>query len=315
MYQFVLRRLLLSIPTLVIVSFLVFFMVRINPESVVAARLGEGYTEEQAAIIRDQYGLDEPLVTEYLRWMGRILRGDWGESAYTYNPVLSEMGPKLLVTLELALLAIFFSVLIGLPIGVFSAIRQDRWPDYVFRTAAIFGLSVPGFYIATVVLAVLANRFGWIPDLRYHSFFDDPLANLQQMWLPALILSLSTAATVMRYARTVMLEVIRQDYIRTAWAKGLTERVVIFRHALKNALLPVVTILGLTMASLVGGTVIFEQLFGLPGIGRHLVGAVARKDFAVVQGVTLFLAAAVVLINLVVDISYSLLDPRTGRTG
>lgn len=310
MYQFVLRRCLLSIPTLLIVSFLVFGMVRINPDSIVAARLGEGYSEEQAVQIKHEYGLDRPVVTEYARWAGNILRGDWGESAYTYRPVLAEMAPKIAVTLELALFAVILSVLIGLPVGVYSAMRQDKWPDYVLRSNAILGLSVPGFYIATIVLALLANQLQWIPDIRYHSFIDSPIANLEQMWLPALILSLGTAASVMRYSRTMMLEVLRQDYIRTAWSKGLDERVVIFRHALKNAMLPVVTILGLTMATLVGGTVIFEGLFGLPGLGRHLVGAVARKDFAVIQGVTLFFAVAVVTINLVVDISYTFLDPR-----
>ena len=313
MYQFVLRRMLLSIPTLLIVSFLIFGMVRINPDSIVGARLGEGYSEEQAKQIKHEYGLDRPVATEYARWVGNIVTGDWGESAYTYRPVLAEMAPKIAVTLELALFAVILSVLIGLPVGVFSAMRQDKWPDYVLRSNAILGLSVPGFYIATIVLALLANQLQWIPDIRYHSFLDDPLANLKQMWLPALILSLGTAASVMRYSRTMMLEVLRQDYIRTAWSKGLDERVVIARHALKNAMLPVVTILGLTMATLVGGTVIFEGLFGLPGLGRHLVGAVARKDFAVIQGVALFFAVAVVTINLVVDISYTVLDPRARR--
>ena len=313
MYQFVLRRMLLSIPTLLIVSFLIFGMVRIDPDSIVGARLGEGYSEEQAKQIKHEYGLDRPVATEYARWVGNIVTGDWGESAYTYQPVLAEMAPKIAVTLELALFAVILSVLIGLPVGVFSAMRQDKWPDYVLRSNAILGLSVPGFYIATIVLALLANQLQWIPDIRYHSFLDDPLANLKQMWLPALILSLGTAASVMRYSRTMMLEVLRQDYIRTAWSKGLDERVVIARHALKNAMLPVVTILGLTMATLVGGTVIFEGLFGLPGLGRHLVGAVARKDFAVIQGVALFFAVAVVTINLVVDISYTVLDPRARR--
>lgn len=313
MYQFVLRRMLLSIPTLLIVSFLIFGMVRINPDSIVGARLGEGYSEEQAKQIKHEYGLDRPVATEYVRWVGNIVTGDWGKSAYTYRPVLAEMAPKIAVTLELALFAVIFSVVIGLPVGVYSAMRQDKWPDYVLRSNAILGLSVPGFYIATIVLALLANQLQWIPDIRYHSFLDDPLANLKQMWLPALILSLGTAASVMRYSRTMMLEVLRQDYIRTAWSKGLDERVVIARHALKNAMLPVVTILGLTMATLVGGTVIFEGLFGLPGLGRHLVGAVARKDFAVIQGVALFFAVAVVTINLVVDISYTVLDPRARR--
>ena len=310
MYQFVLRRLILSVPTLLIVSFLIFGMIRLNPDSVVAARLGEGFTPEQAEIIKHEYGLDRPLPVEYVRWLGRVVRGDWGESAYTYRPVLREMGPKIGVTLELAVLAVIFAVILGIPIGVFSAMRQDQWPDYVLRSGAIFGLAVPGFYIATIVLAILARNWGWIPSIRYHSLRSDPIANLQQMWIPALILSLATAASVTRYARTMMLDVLRQDYIRTAWAKGLRERDVINRHALKNALLPVITVIGLTMAGLVGGTVIFESLFSLPGLGTYLVRGVQQKDFAVVQGVALFFSCAVVVINLVVDVSYTILDPR-----
>lgn len=310
MYQFVLRRLLLAVPTLLIVSFLIFGMIRLDPDSVVAARLGEGYTEEQANMVKETYGLNEPVATEYVKWLGRVVRGDWGESAYTFKPVLSEMAPKIGVTFELAFLAILFAVIIGVPIGVFSAMRQDRWPDYVLRSFAIFGLSVPGFLIATIVLALLAKNFGWIPSIRYQSLREDPIANLQQMWMPAFIVSLATSAQVMRYARTMMLDVLRQDYIRTAWAKGLRERVIVVRHALKNALLPVVTVIGLTMATLVGGTVIFESLFSLPGMGRHLILAVSQKDFAVVQGVALFFAITVVLVNLIVDVSYTLLDPR-----
>jgi len=311
MYSFIVRRLLLSLPTLVIVSFLVFLMIRLNPDSVVAARLGEGYTPEQAEIIKDEYGLNNPVWSEYVKWMGDILTGDWGKSAYTFKPVLDEMGPKIGVTFELALLAVLFAVIIGVPIGVFSAMRQDRWPDYTLRVFAIFGLSVPGFYIATIVLALLAKNFEWIPDTQYTSFWDNPLQNLKNMWLPAFILSLATAAQVMRFARTMMLDVLRQDYIRTAWSKGLRERVIITRHALRNALLPVITVLGITMAFLVGGTVIFEQLFTIPGLGTHLIRAVQQKDFAVVQGVTLFFAAAVIVINLVVDVSYTVLDPRS----
>lgn len=310
MSQFILRRLLLSIPTLLIVSFLIFSMIRLNPDSVVAARLGEGYTPEQAEQVKEEYGLNEPLVTEYIAWLGRVLRGDWGESAYTSQPVLEEMGPKILVTFELALMAVTVAVLIGVPIGVFSAMRQDRWPDYVLRSFAIFGLSVPGFLIATIVLAVLAKQFGWIPPIRYHSFREAPLENLAQMWMPALIVSLATAAQVMRFARTMMLDVLRQDYIRTAWSKGLRERAIISQHALKNAMLPVITVLGLTMAALIGGTVAFESIFGLPGLGRHLILAANQKDFAVVQGVALFFAICVIVINLLVDVSYTVLDPR-----
>ncbi len=310
MYQFILRRLLLSLPTLLIVSFLIFGMIRLNPDSVVAARLGEGYTPEQAEIIKDEYGLNNPMATEYIKWLGRVVRGDWGESAYTSKSVLSEMGPKIGVTFELAFLAVVIAVCIGVPIGVYSAMRQDRWPDYVLRTFAIFGLSVPGFLIATIVLAVLAKQFGWIPPIRYKSLVDSPFENLQQLWMPAFIVSLATAAQVMRFSRTMMLDVLRQDYIRTAWSKGLRERVIIMEHALKNAMLPVITVIGLTMATLIGGTVTFEQIFTIPGLGRHLILAVAQKDFAVVQGVALFFSIAVVTVNLLVDVSYTVLDPR-----
>jgi peptide/nickel transport system permease protein len=310
MYQFVIRRLLLSIPTLLIVSFLIFGMIRLNPDSVVAARLGEGYTPEQAAQIKHQYGLDNPMATEYVKWLGRVVRGDWGESAYTSQSVLSEMGPKIGVTFELAFLAIVIAVLIGVPIGVYSAMRQDRWADYILRTFAVFGLSVPGFLIATLVLALLAKNFQWIPPIKYHSLAENPWRNLQMMWMPAVIVSLATAAQVMRFARTMMLDVLRQDYIRTAWSKGLRERAIITQHALKNAMLPVITVIGLTMATLIGGTVIFEQIFFIPGLGRHLILAVAQKDFAVVQGVALFFSIAVVAVNLLVDVSYTVLDPR-----
>lgn len=315
MYQFVLRRILLSLPALLVVTFIVFGMIRLDPESVVAARLGEGYDPKgQAAIdIKAQYGLDKPFYTEYAKYLGRIFRGDWGESAISFKPVWEEMAPRIAVTVELALVAIFFAVVIGVPIGVLAAMRQDHWPDYLLRTVAILGLSVPGFYVATVVLALAAYNVGWAPPLGYTKLYDNPWSNLQQMLLPAFILSLASSASVMRYSRTMMLDVLRQDYIRTAWAKGLRERVVISRHALKNALLPVVTVIGLTLATLVGGTVVFEQIFTLPGLGTYLVYSVVQRDFAPVQAVTLFFAISVVTINLVVDVSYTMLDPRARR--
>jgi peptide/nickel transport system permease protein len=308
--QFILRRILLSIPTVIIVTFIVFAMVRIDPDALPTAILGESYTPDAAEIIKDRYGLNNPWHTEYFRWMGNIMQGDWGRSAYTSRPVLDEMAPKIAVTLELALLAVFFSVLIGIPIGVFSAMRQDAWPDYILRGLTVFGLAVPGFYIATLTLAFLANQLGWIPSIRYTSLREDPLTNLSQMWLPAFILAIATAATAMRYSRTMMLDVLRQDYIRTAWAKGLRERSVVVRHGLKNAMLPVITVVGLSMAFLVGGTVIFESLFSLPGLGTHLIRAAQQRDFAVIQGITLFLALATIAINLIVDLTYVVLDPR-----
>jgi peptide/nickel transport system permease protein len=310
MQKVILRRLALSIPALLIVSFLIFGMLRLDPEAAVAARLGEGYTPEAAEKLREQLGLNNPVATEYLRWLGNLLRGDWGTSLYSHRPVLEEVLPRIQVTLQLALTAVTFAIIIGIPIGIISAIRQDSWIDYLLRGLSVLGLSVPGFVIGTLVLAGLAIQFGWIPPTTYWAPWDNPVLNFQQFALPALILSLATSASVMRYTRTMMLDVLRQDYIRTAWAKGLRERVIITRHALKNVLLPVVTVIGLTMATLVGGTVIFETLFMLDGVGRLLIRAVFERDFPLVQGITLLFAFAVVFINLVVDISYTMLDPR-----
>ncbi len=310
MSKFILRRLILALPTVFIVSFLAFAMIRLNPDAIVTARLGEAFTPEAAVLVREEYGLDKPMYTEYFRWAGRVMTGDLGTSAMSYKPVAEEIGPKIIVTLELAFMAVGFAVIMGVPAGLLTAMRQDRWPDFVVRTIAIFGLSVPSFYIATVVLTLLAVNYNWIPPLGYTAFWDNPIENIKQFAFPAFILSLSTAASVMRFTRTMMLDVLRQDYIRTAWSKGLRERVVVSRHALKNAMLPVITILGLTMAGLVGGTVIFETIFALPGVGSYLSYAVFQKDFAPVQAVVLLFACSVIIINLIVDISYTVLDPR-----
>jgi peptide/nickel transport system permease protein len=311
MQAFVVRRLVLALPTVFVVSFLAFGMIRLNPDAIVVARLGENYNQDQAARLKADYGLDKPFYTEYFHWMGKVASGDLGTSALSYKPVAKEMGPKVVVTFEFALLAVIFAVLIGVPIGVISAVQQDRWPDYVLRSLALLGLSVPGYYLATIVLTFLAIKFHWIPALEYTPFWDNPGKNLVQFALPAFLLSLGNAAQLMRFARTMMLDILRQDYIRTAWAKGLRGRAVIARHALRNAMLPVITVLGLTMTVLVGGTVIFEQIFNLPGMGSYLIYSVTQKDFAPIQGVVLFFAFSVIVINLLVDISYVLIDPRT----
>lgn len=311
MQYIIARRALLSLPTLLIVSFVIFALIRIDTEAAVAARLGEGYTPEASAQLKRELGLDRPIATEYLRWLSKVLRGDLGTSLYSYRPVADEVFPKVAVTLELAFLAVVISAVTGIPLGILSAIRQDTFFDYFGRSIAVLALSVPGFVVATIVLTLLAVRFSWIPPTQYRVPWDDPWHNLQQFLLPAAILSLASSASVMRYTRTMMLEVLRQDYVRTAWAKGLRERQVIIRHAIRNAMLPVITVLGLTMAFLVGGTVIFETLFTLDGVGRLLIRGVYERDFPLVQAVTLLFAVAVILINLVVDISYALLDPRT----
>jgi peptide/nickel transport system permease protein len=309
-YVYILRRILLAIPTLLIVTFAIFALIRLDPEAAIAARLGEGYTPEASAQLKAELRLDRPLIPEYLRWLGNLLRGDLGRSLYSGEPILDELLPKVGVTVELAVLAVLFSALIGIPIGILAAVRQDSLADYLCRSAAVLGLSIPGFVLATFALAFLAREAGWIPPTRYEAPWEDPWHNLQQFALPSFLLSIGTAASVMRYTRAMMLEVLRQDYIRTAWSKGLRERQVIIRHALRNALLPVITVLGLTMAFLVGGTVIFESLFTLDGVGRLLIRGVYERDFPLVQGVTALFAFSVVLINLAVDLSYALLDPR-----
>lgn len=311
MQALVVRRILLAVPTLFIVSFLAFGMIRLNPDAIVVARLGENYTPEQAEQVKADYGLDKPFYTEYFAWLGDVLRGDLGTSALSFKPVAEEMAPKIVVTLEFAFLAVIFAVIIGVPIGVLSAVHQDHWPDYVLRSISLLGLSIPGYYIATLLLTFMAIRFQWIPALEYTAFWENPVDNLVQFALPAFILSLANAAQLMRFSRTMMLDVLRQDYIRTAWAKGMRGRIVIARHALRNALLPVITVLGLTMTVLVGGTVIFESIFTLPGLGSYLIYSVAQKDFAPIQGVVLFFACSVIVINLLVDVSYTLIDPRT----
>ena len=311
MQGYIMRRVVLVVPTLVIVSFLVFFFVRVMPGDYVHAKLGDiAYTPQEAQDLRHRLGLDRPIYRQYAIWMGGILRGDLGESLITRESVRTELGERLEVTLELGSLALIFTVLIGVPIGVLAAVRRDSLLDYVLRSAAILGLAVPGFWIAIVVLVYASIWFGWSPPIIYHRFTDDPATNMQQFLLPAAIMALGTAAVVMRMTRSMVLEVLGQDYIRTARAKGLREVVVLVRHALRNALIPVVTILGVSVASLLGGTVIFENIFALPGVGRYMIQAVAARDYPVIEGVCLALTVAIVLVNLVVDLSYSLLDPR-----
>ena len=311
MQRYIIQRVVLVVPTLIIVSFLVFFLVRVMPGDYVHAKLGDvAYTPEEAQELRHRLGLDRPIYHQYAIWIGGILRGDLGESLITRESVRTELGERVEVTLELGALSLMFTVLMGVPIGVLAAVRRDSLLDYVLRSVAILGLATPGFWIAIVVLVYASIWFGWSPPIIYQRFTDDPNSNMQQFLLPAAIMALGAAAVVMRMTRSMVLEVLGQDYVRTARAKGLREVVVLVRHALRNALIPVVTILGVSVASLLGGTVIFENIFALPGVGRYMIQAVAARDYPVVEGVSLALTAGIVLVNLVVDVSYSLLDPR-----
>ncbi len=314
MRAYIIRRLLLLIPTLLIVTIIVFCAVRFIPGSVIemmAAQSGEAEDlEATMQAIRHNLGLDVPIHIQYLRWLGNALRGDLGRSLWTQESITKELLHRLPVSIELGILAIAIGLLIALPVGIFSAIRQDTVGDYVGRTVAILCISIPSFWLATLVVVYPSIWFGWTPPLPVIPFLQDPLGNLRQFIIPSILLGMGMSGTTMRMTRTMMLEVLRQDYIRTAWAKGLSEQVVIYRHALKNALIPVVTIVGLQLPVLVGGAVIIETIFGLPGIGRYFVDALFQRDYPIISAVNLVVATFVMLCNLLVDVTYAYLDPR-----
>jgi len=310
--RYILRRLLLVVPTIVGVTILVFLMVRLMPGDLVQQISGENavLTDEQRQEVREDLGLNRPVFQQYFVWTGKVLRGDLGTSFQTKVPVTTELKDRLPVTLELGLLALFISLCVSLPIGVIAAIRQDTVLDYVARSGAIAFLSIPSFWTGTLVMVLPNKWWRWAPPLTYKDLWVDPLDNLYTLIFPAVIMGMALSGTVMRMTRAQMLEVLRQDYVRTAWSKGLRERTVVMRHAIKNAFIPVVTIVGLQIPILVGGTVILESIFGIPGIGRYLLVSINALDYPVVQAEILIIAAAVVVTNLAVDVTYAYLDPR-----
>ena len=328
MRAYIIRRFLLIIPTLFILSILVFLAVRFIPGDVIDAMVGEmsyhlgGIDRE---ILERMLGLDVPVYVQYGRWIGVLPTPDWvtgesgfngilqgtlGKSLYTHLPVEERILARLPVTIELGVMAIVIGLVIALPVGIYSAIRQDTAADYAGRSVAIVGMSTPNFWLALMVMIYPALWWGWMPAPEYIPFTEDPLGNLGILIIPSLILGTAGAASTMRMTRTMMLEVLRQDYIRTAWSKGLKERVVVLRHALKNALIPVVTMIGMDLPMLVGGAVIIENIFSLPGVGRLMLNALNDRDYPVVSGVNLFLAAVVMGSNLFIDLIYPYLDPR-----
>ena len=314
MRAYIIRRLLLIIPTLFILSILVFLSVRFIPGDVIDAMVGDmqylaGDIDREA--LERRLGLDVPVWVQYGRWMGGILlHGTLGNSLLGHWSVEEKIIGRLPVTLELGLMAILIGLVIALPVGIYSAIRQDTVADFLGRSLAVIGLATPNFWLGIMVMIYPALWWGWAPPLELVSLTEDPLGNLAVFLIPSLILGTASAAATMRMMRTMMLEVLRQDYIRTAWSKGLRERVVVIRHTLKNALIPVVTLIGLQLPILVGGAVIMENIFNLPGIGRLLVNALNNRDYPVVSGVNLFFATGVVLLNLLIDLIYPYLDPR-----
>jgi peptide/nickel transport system permease protein len=308
--RYLARRLLVAVPSLLIASLFVFALPRLLPGDVVAMMLEEKAYARDLAELRAKLGLDRSLHIQYVEWLGRVLRGDLGESLWTKRPVVDELARRLPVTLELSLLATLFAVLIAVPVGVVSATRQDTLRDYAARSTAVLGLSIPSFWLATLVIVLPAIWWGWRPGSDFVEFSRAPLANLGSLLLPAFILGLASAAALMRLIRGMLLEVLRQDYVRTAWAKGLREGVVVLKHSLRNAVIPVVTVLGIQIAQVLGGTVIVETIFGLPGLSRFLFDAISQRDYPVIQGINLVVVSLIVLINLVVDTVYALLDPR-----
>ena len=314
MRGYVIRRLLALLPTLLLASIIVFVTVRLIPGDVIDMMLSQNDVsadrksrEELIAVL----GLDVPMWQQYFRWISAIvLHGDLGKSLWQGTPVTQLLMARLPVTFELGAIALVAGLLIALPIGVYSAIRQDTGGDYAARSFSILLLAVPSFWLGTMVVVFPSIWWGWSPPIEYAAFADSPLTNLKQMLLPGAVLGAALSATTMRLTRTMMLEVLRQDYIRTAWAKGLSERLVIVRHALRNAMIPVVTLVGLQAPLLIGGAVILEQIFIIPGVGLLLLDAVQQRDYPVITGVFLMVGVAVMLINLLVDLSYGLLDPK-----
>ena len=310
MLEFLTKRAAISIATLFVISLIVFTGVRLIPGD--PARVMAGTDADAAGLeeIREKYGLKDPIVLQYLRWAGLALRGDLGESIRTREPVVKTVARKLPITIELAWLSVLIAVGIAIPAGVFSATRRNTIWDLLANGVSLCGLSIPSFWLGIMLILLLSVRLGWLPASGFVPLWEDPIGNVTRMIMPAFVLGTGLAAVLMRQTRNSMIEVLSADYIRTARSKGLAGRAVVFRHAIRNGLIPVVTILGLQMGALMSGAVVTEQIFVVPGFGRLIVESVFTRDYPLVQGVVLITASAYVFINLLVDVSYSVLDPR-----
>ena len=310
MTTYLLRRLLALLPVMLVVVTVVFFLIHLIPGDPVAVILGPEANAEQIEAARHELGLDRPLPEQLVRFYARLLRGDLGRSYFLDRPVTTALWERAEPTLILMASALFVAVLIGVPSGIVAGAYPGSGWDRLLMTAALLGVCVPGFWLSLNFIYLFSVRLGWLPVAGYASVFSDPVAAFRHMLLPAVSLGFSQSALIARIARSCMIEVLRQDYIRTARAKGLAERTVIYLHAFRNALVPVVTVIGITMAILIGGAVVTEIVFNIPGLGRLIISAILRRDYPVVQGVVLLTAAAYMLINLVVDMVYAFIDPR-----
>lgn len=312
MSRYSLSRLILAIPTVIGATIIIFVIMRVIPGDVVDTITGESGTVSEARReeLREELGLKDNLIVQYGKWLGNLMTLDPGDSIVSGQPIMEQVRPRVLVTGELAFGALLVSILIAIPIGTISAIKQDSWIDYLMRIVSIGGLSLPSFWLATLVILILSRYFNWLPPLEYHDIWEDPSSNLSQMFWPVVILGYALSASVSRMTRSAVLEVLREDYVRTARAKGLGAMAVSVRHVLRNALLPVVTISAAQLGNLIAGSVVLETIFVLPGMGSYTVNAITQRDYPAVQFSVAFMAIVFVLINLLTDLSYGFLDPR-----
>ena len=313
MLMYLAKRLFLTLPTLFGAALLIFFMLRVVPGDVVEVKLradGAAVSEQTIADERRRLGLDKPLVEQFGGWIAGLVKLDPGLSMWTGRPVVDEMAIRLPLSIQVAVMGALIATIIAVPIGTLSALHRDSMIDYALRAFSLAGLAVPAFWFGMIMILLMLRLFNWLPPVIYTPFWTDPIANLSQLLWPALVVGIRYAAVVSRMVRSSVIEVMKEDYIRTARAKGLKEKVVIVRHAMKNAMLPAITVIGLEFAFLMGGLVVTEQVFNLNGIGQLFVQAVAHRDFVLVQNIVMFIAVIFILTNLVVDLLYAALDPR-----
>ncbi|MFK3857559.1 ABC transporter permease [Agrobacterium pusense] len=308
------KRLLVAIPTLLIISIFVFSLQKLLPGDPILAMAGEERDPATIEFLREKYRLNDPVPLQYINWLGGVVTGDFGISLRTNQPVLELIGQKLPVTIQLAVMAMFFAMIIGIPIGILAAVKKNTWIDYTANIVALSGLSIPNFWLGIMLILLVSVKLGWLPASGYESIFVDPVRSIETMIMPAFVLGNALAATLMRHTRSAMVAVLSSDYIRTARAKGLSPREIILSHSFRNALLPVITLLALLFGELLAGAVLTEQIFTIPGFGKMTVDAVFTRDYAVVQGIVLCTAVGFILMNLLADIAYVLLNPRLRAT-
>ncbi len=314
MRTFLIRRLLALIPTMLFATIIVFVLIRLIPGDIIDMMISQhdvGFEEVTRESIQKALGLDKPIHIQYLIWVKDIvIHGDLGDSLWQETPVIDEILARMPVTLELGLFALITALLVSIPVGIYSAIRHDTIGDYIGRTFSILGMAIPGFWLGTMVVIYPAVWWGWSPPIDLVPFTENPWEHIETFIVPGMILGIGLSAVTMRMTRAMMLEVLRQDYIRTAWAKGLKERIVILRHGVKNALIPVVTLIGLQVPILIGGTIVFEKIFVLPGMGLLLFESVNQRDYPIITGLMLVMGVFILIVNLIVDLSYGYLDPK-----